>query len=91
MLISNINCLSFFRYQAAMKLGNLKIFPITQALPSRKGDSLFVRAKIVMDTVNAFIASADPCITTDHVPNKRMDDNGQLIYTDPEKKSVSFT
>lgn len=76
------------RYGAAMKLGNLKIYPITQALPLRKGDSLFVRAKIVMDTVNTFIASADPCITTDHVPNKRMDDNGQLIYTDPEKKSL---
>ena len=66
----------------------MKVFDITQALTSRKGDNLYIRAKFVLDTVNTFIASADPCITTEHVPDKRMDDGGQMIYIDAEKKRV---
>ena len=79
----------FYRYIAAKKLRNLKVYEITQALPPRKGDNLFIRAKFVMDTVNTFISSADPCITTEHVPEKRMDDNGQMTYIDSDKKNVS--
>ncbi|CAG2256050.1 FBXO18 [Mytilus edulis] len=76
------------RYIAAKKLRNLKVYEITQALPPRKGDNLFIRAKFVMDTVNTFISSADPCITTEHVPEKRMDDNGQMTYIDSDKKNL---
>lgn len=72
------------------KLRNLKVYDITQALTPRKGDNLFIRAKFVMDTVNNFIASADPCITTEHVPEKRPGEDGQMVYIDSDKKRVSL-
>ena len=68
----------------------MKVYEVTQTLTPRKGDNLFIRAKFVVDTVNTFVASADPCITTDHVPDKKMDDKGQMQYIDLEKKKVNL-
>ncbi|XP_071160751.1 F-box DNA helicase 1-like [Mytilus edulis] len=79
---------SGIRYKNAGKLYDLKVHAVTQALPKRRGYNLYTRAKFVMDTVKTFIASADPCITTAHVPNERMGDNGQLTYLDSDKKEI---
>ena len=79
----------FFRYKDARKLRDLSVFNITQLLPSRKGDNLFVRAKLVQDTLKTFFSSADPDICRDHAPMFRMDDNGGKVFIEEEKRQVS--
>lgn len=48
--------------------GNLRLTDIARAISSQSWD--FVRA--VQDTLNAFLASADDCISMDHVPSSRL-------------------
>ena len=79
----------FHRYAAARKLGNLSVYGLTQVLRLRKGDNLFVRAKFVLDTINHFLSSADPFITTAHCPDFQMDEKtGRRVEIDHEKKMV---
>ena len=59
----------FFRYQFAGKLGNnIKVNEIVHWLDMRKGQSVYVQAKFVVDTLNRYMSSSDQCITTAHVP-----------------------
>ncbi|XP_019947758.2 F-box DNA helicase 1 isoform X1 [Paralichthys olivaceus] len=46
---------------------NLKPFTISSVLPKGRGG--FTKAKVVTTTLNTFMASADPTITTSHVPD----------------------
>ena len=78
------------RYMRPGKLGNLRVFPVTQVLQARKGESLFVQAKFVIDTVNNFLSSADPDITTEHVPSFYKDPKtDKLTHATPAMKAVS--
>ena len=80
------------RYSAAGKLGNLSVYGLTQALPPRKGDNLFVRAKFVMDTINHFLSSADPFITTAHCPDFHIEEKtGLRVEIDHASKMVGKT
>ncbi|CAH1782586.1 unnamed protein product [Owenia fusiformis] len=84
---SNVNCMTGhalaykyvgYKYRAAGKfIGNLKVYPITQILPQRKGDNLYSRAKFVKDTLETFMASADDFITTQHVPEYEVTDKNE--------------
>ncbi|KAJ8302398.1 hypothetical protein KUTeg_021385 [Tegillarca granosa] len=75
------------RYSQAGKLRNLKIPKVIDALPNRKGDSLFVRAKFVLDTLNTFLASDDSEIMGIHVPTEVMNEkNGQMVPLEEQKK-----
>ncbi|XP_048257505.1 F-box DNA helicase 1-like [Haliotis rufescens] len=74
------------RYAARKKLRNLKVYEISQILPSRKGDNLFVRAKFVMETINNFCSSDNDNITSAHVPDTRTDDNGGVVSIDHAAK-----
>ena len=40
---------------------------------ARKGESLYVQARLIIDTLNAFLASTDDLPTLEHAPTKRMD------------------
>ena len=79
----------FFRYKDARKLRDLSVFNITQLLPFRKGDNLFVRAKLVQDTLKTFFSSADSAICQEHAPMFRTDDNGGKVFIEEEKRQVS--
>ncbi|KAL3851875.1 hypothetical protein ACJMK2_015575 [Sinanodonta woodiana] len=75
------------RYTAAKKLWEPKISTLIEHMPKRKGDNLFIRAKFVLDTLHQFMASADPFITTAHVPTRRIDDKtGNLVEVDHQAK-----
>ncbi|KAG7234264.1 hypothetical protein INR49_004119 [Caranx melampygus] len=62
---------AFNRYQACGKLtSNLKAFTINTVLPKGRGG--FTKAKVVATTLNTFMASTDPTITTRHVPSSHV-------------------
>lgn len=89
-----IDCHAFlfcsFRY--GHKLGNLKVYTLTQTLQARKGENLFLQAKFVLSTLEAFFASADTFIKTEHVPDTRLDEKtGLKVPIDCAAKQVPFT
>ena len=66
------------------------MYGLTQQLPPRKGDNLFVRAKFVLDTINHFLCSADPLITTAHCPDFQIEEKtGHRVELDHDAKMVS--
>lgn len=79
-----------FRYRSAGKFKGYgpTVFSITQTLQTKKGDNLFVRAKFVLDTLNTFLASADPVPTEAHVPSFRMDESGSRVFIEPQKRKM---
>ena len=79
----------FNRYAARNMLGNLKVNDIVQNIQARKGESLYVQAKFVLDTLNNFMASDHPCITTAHVPDQRTEVDGKQHVIDHDTKMVS--
>ena len=75
-------------------LGNLRLKSIVdlitdRALVGEKGrtvNSIYIRARFVYNTINNFIASADPQITDEHVGDSSSDEsNAQFILTVQEK------
>ncbi|OWF35307.1 F-box only protein 18 [Mizuhopecten yessoensis] len=79
-----------FRYKNAGKFrGNgPTVYSITQTIPNKKGDNLFVRAKFVLDTLNTYLSSADLVPSEDHVPDFRMDEAGNRVPIDPQKRQM---
>jgi len=78
------------RYAGAKQLwSNIRLTAITELIPRRKGLSLYVRAKFVLDTLKTFFASADPSITTAHVPTEKVDSDGQRTALDHAIRMVS--
>lgn len=84
----NLCYVIYFRFKDAKKLRELSVFAITQLLPSRKGDNLFIRAKLVQDTLKVFFSSADRTISLDNTPTQRMNDNGSRVYIEVDKRQV---
>lgn len=68
---------------------NVKVSDVLNLLPKRKGESLYVQAKFVVDTLNAFMASADPFITTAHVPTTIMQEDGKMHSVDHSVQMVT--
>jgi len=65
------------------------VYTLTQVLPPRKGLNLFLRAKFVLNTLEAYFSSADEDITTAHVPNEQLDEKtGLRIPVDHSMKMV---
>uniref|UniRef100_A0A673AY96 F-box DNA helicase 1 n=1 Tax=Sphaeramia orbicularis TaxID=375764 RepID=A0A673AY96_9TELE len=66
------------RYHIGKKLtSNLNAFVINSVLPKGRGG--FLKSKIVLTTLNTFMASVDPAITTSHVPSTYR--TNQVIWT----------
>jgi len=77
------------RYQKAGKLGsNVRVSDIVKHLNKRKGESLYVQAKFVVDTLNRYMSSADDLITTAHVPHRMMDKSGGLKHVEHSVRMV---
>lgn len=76
-----------FRYKFRDKLTfNMKAFAISSVLPKGRGG--FTKAKVVMTTLNAFMASTDETITIRHVPNSRVTKNNFRKDIDHDEKLV---
>ena len=79
----------YIRYKKQGKLGgNVKVNDIVKNIVARKGESLFVQAKFVLDTLNNFMASDHECITSAHVPDQRLEEDGRLHIMDHDAKMV---
>ncbi|XP_030575775.1 F-box DNA helicase 1 isoform X2 [Archocentrus centrarchus] len=73
------------RYKFREKLAtSLNPFTISYVLPSGRGG--FTKAKVVMTTLNAFMASADQTITVDHVPSSHVTHKGNRKIIDEHEK-----
>lgn len=57
-------------YLSKKKIKNLFVSEIQKALGYKKGFQLFVRERLVHDTISRFFGSADEDIMIDHCPNK---------------------
>ena len=77
------------RYANADKLGgNMRVNDVVQLVDMRKGISVYVQAKLVVDTLHNYMSSAEELITTKHVPEMRKDKNGDAISLDHADKMV---
>ena len=80
----------FFRYGAIKgKLGNLKVGQVADCVQHRKGESLYVQAKLVIDTIGKYVSSADEEISIDHVPTHHMQEDGLIKPIEEHKRRVS--
>ncbi|CAF3621323.1 unnamed protein product [Rotaria socialis] len=83
------------------RLGNLRLKSIVDIISDRpligeKGrtvNSLYIRARFVYNTLNNFIASADPMITDEHVENSSSvssgESNSQVVLIPQEKSNLA--
>ncbi|KAM9327728.1 F-box DNA helicase 1 isoform 2-T2 [Pholidichthys leucotaenia] len=77
-----------YRLRDKLSFGGMTVFSISQALARGRGRGRggFTKAKVVMMTLNRFMASADPKITIDHVPDLNNTNNGiKIIISEAEK------
>ncbi|XP_030004881.1 F-box DNA helicase 1 isoform X2 [Sphaeramia orbicularis] len=73
------------RYHIGKKLtSNLNAFVINSVLPKGRGG--FLKSKIVLTTLNTFMASVDPAITTSHVPSTYRTNRNTKGYIDSDEK-----
>ncbi|XP_078533407.1 F-box DNA helicase 1 isoform X2 [Lissotriton helveticus] len=95
---SNVECRTFHSlayyhvgklYQQKKKLNTSKLTPFTVNLVLPKGQAGFIRAKMVAQTVEAFFASADASITTEHVPVWHKDTHGKRVMVDEVEKQIA--
>ncbi|KAK2883242.1 F-box DNA helicase 1 isoform X1 [Channa argus] len=63
---------------------NLKPFAINSVLPEGRGG--YIKAKVVSTTLNTFMASADPTITTRHVPSTHISNSGIRHHIEEDEK-----
>ncbi|XP_076009117.1 F-box DNA helicase 1 isoform X2 [Genypterus blacodes] len=75
------------RYKILKKLTfNLRPFSLASILPKGRGG--FVNGKVVVTTINTFMASSDPRINYTHVPDSFMNTTGRRQVMDFDAKQV---
>ncbi|KAM3832380.1 F-box DNA helicase 1 [Vipera latastei] len=75
-------------YRRKLNLGSLTSYLVSFALSNRKGQSPFIRAKSVIQTLEAFFASADVSITVDHTPIWCKNNRGEKVLVDKHEKQI---
>ncbi|CAD5121989.1 DgyrCDS10442 [Dimorphilus gyrociliatus] len=81
-----------FRYAKKLTFGSIRVQDILDAVPARKGFSIFVRAKWISETLHAFFASDDERITTEHIPTHVTNvdpENGKCV-TEEDKHNLVY-
>ncbi|XP_069485754.1 F-box DNA helicase 1 [Ambystoma mexicanum] len=92
---SNVECRTFHSiayrhvgqlYAQKKKLNSTKLTPfiVNHVLPEKKGG--FIRAKMVAQTIEAFFASADNTISTEHAPLWCKDTHGRKVLVEHEER-----
>ncbi|XP_061494040.1 F-box DNA helicase 1 isoform X2 [Rhineura floridana] len=75
-------------YKQKLNAGSLTSYWISFALRNREGQSPYIRAKTVAQTLTTFFASADETITLEHTPIWCKDNKGQKVLVREEEKRV---
>ncbi|KAL4658441.1 F-box DNA helicase 1 isoform X1 [Arapaima gigas] len=80
-------CSIGLRYKKIRKLSNnLKPFSVCWVLP--KGQGGFVNAKVIVQTINAFLASTCTHIGIEHVPDEYVNTSGKRTQPDLKQKQI---
>ncbi|KAL8222495.1 UNVERIFIED_CONTAM: hypothetical protein K2H54_077087 [Gekko kuhli] len=77
-----------YRQKGKLNAGSLSSYWVSYALQNRKGESLFVRAKSVIQTLAAFFASRDTNITFEHAPIWCKNNQGERVLVSEEEKII---
>ncbi|XP_033018594.1 F-box DNA helicase 1 [Lacerta agilis] len=75
-------------YRKKLNAGSLSSYCVSFVLRHREGQSLYIRAKTVIETLSAFFASADESITTEHAPLWCKNNQGQLVSVQEAEKRI---
>ncbi|XP_062990676.1 F-box DNA helicase 1 [Elgaria multicarinata webbii] len=76
------------RYSKKLNPGSLTSFCISSVLREREGQSLFVRAKTVAQTLAAFFASGDDSINVEHTPVWCKNNKGEKVLVQDDEKRI---
>ncbi|CAI5786563.1 F-box DNA helicase 1 isoform X1 [Podarcis lilfordi] len=75
-------------YKKKLNAGSLSSYCVSFVLRNREGQSLYTRAKTVIETLSAFFASADESISTEHTPLWCKNNQGQLVLVQEAEKRI---
>ncbi|XP_032077808.1 F-box DNA helicase 1 [Thamnophis elegans] len=75
-------------YKHKLNLGSLTSYLVSFVLSNRKGQSPFIRAKTVVQTLAAFFASADAAITVEHTPIWCKNNQGINVLVEEREKHI---
>ncbi|XP_054845336.1 F-box DNA helicase 1 [Eublepharis macularius] len=71
-----------------LNVGSLSSYWVSFVLENRTGQSLFIRAKSVIQTLTAFFASPDTAITSEHTPIWCKNTHGERVLVQEEEKRI---
>ncbi|XP_053261047.1 F-box DNA helicase 1 isoform X2 [Podarcis raffonei] len=75
-------------YKKKLNAGSLSSYCVSFVLRNREGQSLYTRAKTVIETLSAFFASADESISMEHTPIWCKNNQGQLVLVQEAEKRI---
>nr|XP_028601782.1 F-box DNA helicase 1 isoform X2 [Podarcis muralis] len=75
-------------YKKKLNAGSLSSYCVSFVLRNREGQSLYIRAKTVIETLSAFFASADESICMEHTPLWCKNNQGQLVLVQEAEKRI---
>ncbi|XP_034983475.2 F-box DNA helicase 1 isoform X1 [Zootoca vivipara] len=75
-------------YKKKLNPGSLSSYCVSFVLRNREGQSLFIRAKTVIQTLLAFFASANESISMEHTPVWCKNNQGQLVLVQEAEKRI---
>lgn len=76
-------------YLSKKEIKNLFVSDIQKVLGVKTGFQLFVRERLVLDTINRFFGSVEEDITIEHCPNI-IKKTGQVLSTEQKQVSISY-
>ncbi|XP_077196476.1 F-box DNA helicase 1 isoform X2 [Paroedura picta] len=77
-----------YSQKGKLNRGSLSSYWVSLVLQERQGQSPFVRAKSVIQTLGAFFASQDAAITFEHVPIWCKDTHGEKVLVQEEERII---
>uniref|UniRef100_A0A8D0BK48 F-box DNA helicase 1 n=1 Tax=Salvator merianae TaxID=96440 RepID=A0A8D0BK48_SALMN len=75
-------------YKQKLNVGSLTSYWVSYVLQNREGESRYVRAKMVTQTLSAFLASPDESITLEHAPIWCKNTAGRIVAVEREEKEI---
>ncbi|XP_048338272.1 F-box DNA helicase 1-like, partial [Sphaerodactylus townsendi] len=77
-----------YNKKGKLNFGSLSSYWVSFALENRPGQALFIRAKTVVQTLESFLASRDPAITSEHTPVWCKNTHGNRVLVEAAEKKV---
>ncbi|NWR43627.1 FBH1 helicase, partial [Regulus satrapa] len=78
-----------YKDKGRLNFSKMSVFSVSFLLQTRKGQSLFVRGKMVAQTLENFFASSDEEICEEHTPLWFKNTHGQMQLASREEKKIS--